>query len=78
MQGSLIGVPFRNGIAELGGGMPAAFEPRDHALARLCVAEHNGAIFVTFIAETEPFEDYLGPAMLEYFDGIFDGRELTL
>jgi salicylate 5-hydroxylase large subunit len=78
LQGELIGIPFRNGIAGLGGGMPDDFDLKAFPLTRLRVAERHGALFVTFSDATEPFEAYLGPAMLEYFDRIFDGRALTL
>lgn len=78
LDGKLIGIPFRKGIAGLGGGMPEDFDLGRFGLATLRAHERHGTIFVTFSPETEPFEDYLGPAMLEYFDRIFDGRELTL
>jgi salicylate 5-hydroxylase large subunit len=35
-------------------------------------------VFASFDAGTEPLADYLGPAMLPYFDRVFDGRELRL
>lgn len=78
LQGKLIGIPFRNGIANLGGGMPEDFDLAGFPLTRLRVAERHGVLFVTFSEETESFEDYLGPTMLPYFDRIFDGRQLTL
>jgi len=78
LTGKLIGVPFRNGIKELGGGMPEAFELGDHPLKRLHVAERNGVVFVSFHGDVESFEDYLGPSMVPYFDRLFDGRELKL
>jgi salicylate 5-hydroxylase large subunit len=78
LKGKLIGVPFRNGIESLGGGMPAEFDLADHPLARLNVAQRNGVVFVSFHADMEPLEAYLGPAMVPYFDRLFDGRELTL
>ena len=78
LKGKLIGVPFRNGIETLGGGMPAEFNLADHPLARLNVAQRNGVVFVSFHDDMEPLEDYLGPAMVPYFDRIFDGRELKL
>jgi len=44
----------------------------------LNVAQRNGVVFVSFHDDMEPLEDYLGPAMVPYFDRIFDGRELKL
>jgi salicylate 5-hydroxylase large subunit len=78
LKGKLIGVPFRNGIEGLGGGMPAEFDLADHPLTRIHVAERNGVVFVSFQDNMESLEDYLGPAMVPYFDRIFDGRELKL
>lgn len=78
LKGKLIGVPFRQGIAEIGGGMPEDFDLANHPLRRLLVAERNGVVFVSFHDDVEPFEEYLGPAMLPYFDRLFDGRELRL
>jgi salicylate 5-hydroxylase large subunit len=78
LKGDLIGVPFRNGIESLGGGMPADFDLADHPLKRIRVAERNGVVFVSFHDDVESLEDYLGPAMVPYFDRLFDGRELRL
>lgn len=78
LRGKLIGVPFRNGVAGIGGGMAEDFDPAEHALRSLRAAEHNGTIFVTFSDEAGTFEEYLGPRMLPYFERIFDGRELRL
>ena len=78
LKGKLIGVPFRRGIAELGGGMPPDFDLADHPLTTLRVAERNGVIFVSFDRDIEPLEAYLGPGMISYFDRLFDGRELRI
>ena len=77
LKGDLTAVPFRKGFRRQGG-MPADFRLEDHALEKLRVTERNGAIFATFDAATEPFEDYLGDAMLRYFDRVFDGRALRV
>jgi salicylate 5-hydroxylase large subunit len=77
LSGKLLGVPFRRGYQGQGG-MPADFMPQAHGLQRLSVARRHGVIFASFDAATEPLEDYLGPLMLQYFDRIFTGRELTL
>jgi salicylate 5-hydroxylase large subunit len=78
LKGTLIGIPFRNGIAELGGGMPPDFDLKEHGLRTLRVAERNGVLFVSFSDETEPFDAYLGPDMIGYFDRLFNGRELKV
>ena len=78
LKGTLLGVPFRKGIDEIGGGMPADFDTANHPLRRLRTTERNGVIFVSWHEDVEPFEDYLGPAITPYFDRLFDGRELKL
>ena len=35
-------------------------------------------MFASFDHDVEPFEDFLGPTILRYFDRIFDGRALKL
>ncbi len=77
LRGDLIGVPFRHGLREQGG-MPADFEKAGHGLHKLAVTARHGVIFASFDLEMPQFEDYLGPAMLGYFDRVFDGRELAL
>src|SRR5439155_9258684 len=44
----------------------------------LAVACRNGVVFASFDQSMPSLEDYLGPAMLGYFDRVFDGRALTL
>lgn len=77
LSGKLIGVPFRRGIKKQGG-MPADFDPADHGLNRLRVARRNGVVFASFSEKVESLEEYLGKAMLELFDRVFDGRGLTV
>ncbi len=77
LRGDLVGVPFRRGLRKQGG-MPADFELEAHALQRLRVAERHGVIFASFNDAMPTLEDYLGPTMLEYFDRVFDGRELRI
>jgi salicylate 5-hydroxylase large subunit len=77
LSGKLIGIPFRNGIGGRGG-MPAAFEPREHGLTPLRVTTRNGVIFASYSGDVEPIEDYLGEKILPYFDRMFDGRELRV
>ncbi len=77
LKGRLRGVPLRKGAGGLGG-MPPHFDPADHGLARLAVTARNGAIFASFAHDAPPFDEYLGPANLAYFDRIFDGRPLKV
>ncbi len=81
LDGTLQGVPFRRGVRQDGkvnGGMPADFKTEDHALTRLKVARRGGVVFASFDEQVEPFEDYLGPEVLGYFDRMFNGRELVI
>lgn len=77
LDGRLLGVPFRNGVKGQGG-MPEDFALEDHGLNKLKVAVRGGLIFASFDHKVEPFEDYLGPEVLAYYDRIFDGRELKV
>jgi len=81
LKGNLIGVPFRRGVRQGGtinGGMPADFEPGKHALRRLRVSTRGGAVFASFDANVESFEDFLGPRILPYYDRLFHGPKLTV
>ena len=81
LKGDLIGLPFRRGVKQDGqvqGGMPADFKLQDHGLAQLQVACRGGAIFASFDPDVEPFEDYLGPEVLHFYDRVFHGRKLEL
>ncbi|MCM5680042.1 aromatic ring-hydroxylating dioxygenase subunit alpha [Schlegelella sp. S2-27] len=81
LQGDLQGVPFRRGVKQDGqvqGGMPADFKPGEHGLTKLKVAARGGVVFASFDADVEPFEDYLGPTILGYFDRLFGGRKLKI
>ncbi|MFO1329815.1 MAG: aromatic ring-hydroxylating dioxygenase subunit alpha [Rubrivivax sp.] len=81
LDGGLQGVPFRRGVKQGGqvqGGMPADFDPQQHGLTRLRVAARGGVVFAAFDPEVEPFEDFLGPEILRWFDRLFDGRRLQL
>lgn len=81
LKGDLQGVPFRRGVKQDGkinGGMPKEFKIEDHGLTKLKVASRGGVIFASFDHDVEPFEDYLGPTILTYFDRLFNGRKLTL
>ncbi len=81
LKGELIGLPFRRGVKADGGvqgGMPPDFKLQDHGLTQLKVATRGGAVFASFDPEVEPFEDYLGPEVLPFFDRVFHGRKLEL
>jgi len=81
LKGELQGVPFRRGVRQNGkvnGGMPADFELGQHGLTQLKVATRAGVVFACFDHTVEPLEDYLGPAILAWFDRLFNGRALTI
>jgi salicylate 5-hydroxylase large subunit len=75
--GMLIGMPFRRGYKGKGG-MDPEFKLQEHGAQALKVAVRGGVIFASFDHSVEPFESYLGPKMLGYFDRVFEGRELEL
>ena len=81
LKGDLQGVPFRRGVKQDGqvvGGMPADFNPAEHGLTKLKVATRGGVVFASFDPEVEPFEDYLGPEIVGWFDRLFNGRPLKI
>jgi salicylate 5-hydroxylase large subunit len=81
LKGDLQGVPFRRGVKQDGqvnGGMPKDFKPEDHGLNKLKVAVRGGVIFASFDHSVESLEAFLGPAILPYFDRVFNGRKLTI
>ena len=81
LKGDLQGVPFIRGVKQDGkvnGGMPKDFKIADHGLTKLKVAVRGGVVFASFDHDVEPFEEFLGPTILKYFDRIFDGRKLEI
>ncbi len=81
LKGDLQGVPFRRGVKQDGkinGGMPKEFKIEEHGLTKLKVATRGGVVFASFDHDVEPFEEYLGPTILSYFDRLFNGRKLTI
>ena len=81
LAGDLQGVPLRRGVkqdGQLKGGMPADFNPAEHGLTQLRVATRGGVVFASFDHGVQSLEDFLGPAMLGYFDRLFDGRPLKV
>ena len=77
LKGNLMAVPFRRGVKRQGG-MPPDFSLHEHGLERLRVAERNGVVFASFVDDVPLLHDYLGPAIVPYFDRVFDGRELRV
>ncbi len=77
LDGTLRGVPFRQGVNGQGG-MPPEFKMEEHGLNALTVTVHNGVIFACFDHAVAPFSDYLGGLMKGYFERTFDGRKLKL
>jgi len=77
LAGTLVGVPFRRGVRRQGG-MPEDFRLEEHGLRTLAVARRHGVVFASFAEEMPDLETYLGPAMLGYFDRVFDGRALKV
>jgi salicylate 5-hydroxylase large subunit len=81
LKGDLQGVPFRRGVKQDGqvhGGMPADFNTAEHGLTKLRVASRGGVVFASFDPDVEPFEDFLGPEILGWFDRLFNGRQLVI
>jgi salicylate 5-hydroxylase large subunit len=82
LKGDLRGVPFQRGApgpdGQMQGGMPADFDRAAHGLTKLKVAQRGGLVFASFDAEVEPFEAYVGPRILPWFDRLFNGRQLKL
>jgi salicylate 5-hydroxylase large subunit len=81
LKGDLQGVPFRRGVRQDGkvvGGMPPDFQPDEHGLTKLKVATRGGVVFASFDQDVEPFEEFLGPTIMGYFDRLFNGRKLKI
>jgi salicylate 5-hydroxylase large subunit len=81
VKGDLQGVPFRRGVKQDGkvnGGMPADFKTEENSLNKLKVTTRGGVVFASFDHEIESLEDFMGPAILHYFDRLFDGRKLKI
>jgi anthranilate 1,2-dioxygenase large subunit len=73
-KGDLMGVPFRRGQKQgdtMLVGMTKAFDPKEHGLRKLRVANYRGLLFGTFSDETPSIEDYLGPEMRPWVDRVF-------
>ena len=77
LRGRLFGVPFRRGLRGRGG-MPPDFSLEANGLTALRTHVRHGVVFASFAASPPDFEDWLGVAMLHYFDRVFDGRALRV
>jgi anthranilate 1,2-dioxygenase large subunit len=69
-RGDLVGVPYRRGVAGMGG-YAVDFDPMDHGLTKLRVASHKGVIFATFSPQTPALEEYLEEPLLSAIDRLF-------
>jgi len=81
LKGDLQGVPFRRGVKQDGqvhGGMPADFRLEENGLTKLKVARRGGVVFASFDHDIESLEDFIGPVVLQYFDRLFNGRQLKI
>lgn len=81
LSGQLQGVPLRRGVKKDGktqGGMPPDFDPSAHSLTQLKVARRGGVVFASFDQDVEPFDQFVGPTILRYFDRLFNGRALKI
>ena len=58
--------------------MPGDFKTSDHGLTQLKVATRGGVVFASFDHEVESLEDFMGPAIVGYFDRLFNGRKLQI
>ncbi len=76
-RGRLRGVPFVKGVNKQGG-MPDDFDREDHNLPALAITTRGGVIFASFAEDPPNFSEYLGQTNRDYFDRVFNGRELTV
>jgi salicylate 5-hydroxylase large subunit len=58
--------------------MPPNFDPSAHSLTQLKVARRGGVVFASFDQDVEPFDLFVGPTILRYFDRLFNGRALKI
>ena len=63
-RGDLKAVPMQNGVMG-DGGYPDDFNPENHCLRKLKVANFSGVLFASLDLNAPPFEDYLGPGLGE-------------
>ncbi|ACK50427.1 Rieske (2Fe-2S) domain protein [Methylocella silvestris BL2] len=75
-EGNLTGVPFRRGVAGVGG-YPKDFSTANHALKKLRVETFSGLIFATFNHDTPTLAKFLGPKVVKFLDRVC-GKPLKL
>ncbi len=63
-RGDLKAVPMQNGVMG-NGGYPDDFNPENHCLRKLKIANFSGVLFASLDPNAPPFEDYLGPQLGE-------------
>lgn len=78
MAGSLQGIAFMKGQPKPNPGMPDDFDRKNHGMRRLRTTVRGGAIWATFSETTVPFEEYVGPEVLEFVDRAFNGQKMRL
>jgi anthranilate 1,2-dioxygenase large subunit len=78
LGGNLQSVAFMRGSPKPNPGMPKDFDMKNHGMRQLRTVVRGGAIWATFSDETQPFEEYVGPQVLEFVDRAFNGRPLRL
>jgi anthranilate 1,2-dioxygenase large subunit len=78
LGGDLRSVAFMRGSPKPNPGMPADFDKKEHGMRKLRTLVRGGAIWASFSDNTRPFEDYVGPQVLEFVDRAFNGRPLRL
>jgi anthranilate 1,2-dioxygenase large subunit len=69
-DGQLTGVPYRRGIAGVGG-FPEDFDPSAHGLRRLQLATHCGIVFGTFAEHPPTLQAFFGQAVLDRLARMF-------
>ncbi len=78
LGGNLQSVAFMRGSPKPNPGMPKDFDKKNHGMRKLRTVVRGGAIWATFSDETQAFEEYVGPQVLEFVDRAFNGRPLRL
>ena len=79
MKFRMIGAAIALGVAiGLSAFAPVRQAQAQDGLTKLKVAVRGGVVFASFDHDVEPFEEFLGPTILKYFDRVFDGRKLEI
>lgn len=78
LGGELQSVAFMRGQPRPNPGMPKDFDRHNHGMRKLRTTLWGGSIWASFSDETPPFEQYVGPEVMEFVDRAFNGRPLRL